>query len=169
MLEPNNASTTAAPPMRQRSVHQSAEQGAHVPFHRPSLSEEEETEILHTLRSGWLTTGAKTRRFEEEFAAYVGARHAVALNSCTAALHLALVVHGVGPGDEVITTPMTFASTANVIEHVGARPVFVDVLPDTLNMDPVKLGEALTPRTRAVIPVHFAGHPCDMDAVLTSQ
>ena len=169
MLQPNNASTTAARPMRQRSVHQFAEQGAHVPFHRPSLGEEEETEILHTLRSGWLTTGAKTRRFEEEFAAYVGARHAVALNSCTAALHLALVVHGVGPGagpgDEVITTPMTFASTANVIEHVGARPVFVDVLPDTLNMDPAKLGKAMTPRTRAVMPVHFAGHPCDMDAV----
>ena len=165
MLEPNNAGTAPAPPVRQRSVHQSAEQVAHVPFHRPSLSEEEEAEILHTLRSGWLTTGAKARRFEEEFAAYVGAKHAVALNSCTAALHLALVVHGVGPGDEVITTPMTFASTVNVIEHVGARPVFVDVLPDTLNMDSARLAGAITPRTRAIIPVHFAGHPCDLDVI----
>ena len=165
MLEPNNANTTAAPPERQRSVHQSAEQAAYVPFHRPSLSGEEETEILDTLRSGWLTTGAKTKRFESDFAEYVGARHAIALNSCTAALHLALMVHGVGPGDEVVTTPITFASSANVIEHVGARPVFVDVLPGTLNMDPVKLGEAMTLRTRAVIPVHFAGHPCDMDAI----
>ncbi len=165
MPEPNTANTTTAPPVRPQSVQRSAECVTYVPFHRPRLSEAEEKEILHTLRSGWLTTGAKTRRFEEDFAAYVGAKHAVALNSCTAALHLALVVHGVGPGDEVITTPMTFASTANVIEHVGARPVFVDVLPDTLNMDPVKLGEAMTTKTRAIMPVHFAGHPCDMDAI----
>ncbi len=136
-----------------------------VPFHRPVLGQEEEREVLDTLRSGWLTTGPKTKRFESDFAEYVGARHAIALNSCTAALHLALLVHDVGPGDEVITTPMTFASTANVIEHVGARPVFVDVLPGNLNMDPAKLGVAMTPRTRAVIPVHFAGHPCDLDAI----
>lgn len=141
MLEPNNTSTTAARPMPQRSDPQSTEQAAHLPFHRPSLSGEEEAEVLDTLRSRWLTTGTKTRRFEEEFAAYVGARHAVALNSCTATLHLALVDHGVGPGDEVITTPISFASTATVIEHVVAKPVFVDVLADTLNMNPKNCGQ----------------------------
>jgi len=142
-----------------------------VPFHRTSLGPEEEHEILDTLRSGWLTTGPKTRRFEQMFAEYTGAKHAIGVNSCTAALHLSLVAHGVGPGDEVITSPITFAATANVVEHVGAKPVFVDVLPDTLNMDPSRLAPAMTPRTKAIIAVHFAGHPCDLDAVseLASQ
>lgn len=137
----------------------------HVPFHRPALDLEEEREVIDTLRSGWLTTGPKTRRFEQQFAEYLGARHAVAVNSCTAALHLSLIVNDVRPGDEVITSPITFASTANVIEHVGATPVFVDVLPDTLNIDPIQLAQAVTPRTRAIIVVHFAGHPCDMNAI----
>lgn len=158
-------STTTPPAPEGSGLQLPSTPACHVPFHRPALGLEEEREVIDTLHSGWLTTGPKTTRFEQHFAEYRGVRHAIALNSCTAALHLALLVHDVGPGDEVITTPMTFASTANVIEHIGARPVFVDVLPDTLNMDPVKLGEAMTPRTRAVIPVHFAGHPCDMDAI----
>jgi len=136
-----------------------------IPFHCPCLGPEEEREVIDTLRSGWLTTGPKTKRFERDFAAYVGAKHAIGLNSCTAALHLSLLTHDVGPGDEVITSPITFASTANVIEHLGATPVFVDVQPDTLNLDPDQLKQAVTPRTRAIIPVHFAGHPCDLDAI----
>jgi dTDP-4-amino-4,6-dideoxygalactose transaminase len=135
-------------------------------FHQPSLGTEEETEVIDTLRSGWITTGPKTKRFEKEFAEFVAAPHAVAVNSCTAALHLALVASDIGPGDEVITSPITFASTANVIVHTGATPVFADIEPDTLNMDVESLAAAITPRTKAVIPVHFAGHPCDMDPIL---
>jgi len=134
-------------------------------FHRPSLGEEEERAVVDTLRSGWITTGPRTKEFERLFAEHCDARHAVGVNSCTAALHLALVCLDVGPGDEVITSPITFASTANVIVHTGARPVFCDVQEDTLNMDPAALRAAITPRTRAVIAVHFAGHPCDMDEV----
>jgi dTDP-4-amino-4,6-dideoxygalactose transaminase len=137
-----------------------------IPFHRPSLGEAEERAVLEVLRSGWLTTGRRTKDLERRFAALRGCRRAVGTNSCTAALHLALIVLGLGPGDEVVTTPITFASTANVIVHTGARPVFCDVLPGTLNMDPAALERALTPRTRAVIAVHFAGHPCDMDEIL---
>ena len=129
------------------------------------MGPEEERAVVEVLRSGWVTTGPKTRQFEEQFAIYVGAHHAIALNSCTAGLHLSLIAHHVGMGDEVITSPMTFAATANVIEHVGAKPVFVDVEPDALNIDPHKLARAVTPRTRAVIPVHFGGHPCDLDAI----
>lgn len=135
-------------------------------FHRPSLDHEEEQSVLEALRSGWLTTGPKTKAFEREFADYVGAPYAVGVNSCTAALHIALIAAGVQPGDEVITSPITFASTANVIVHAGAKPVFVDVEPDTLNMDVSQLESAITERTRAIIPVHFAGHPCDMDPIL---
>ena len=137
----------------------------HIPFHRPSLDERDERAVLEVLRSGWLTTGAKAKELERRVAAACGVAHAVATNSCTAALHLALVGLDVGPGDEVITTPITFASTANVIVHVGATPVFCDVAPDTLCMDPASLEAAITPRTRAIIAVHFAGHPCDMDEI----
>jgi dTDP-4-amino-4,6-dideoxygalactose transaminase len=137
-------------------------------FHRPSLGEEEERAVAEVLRSGWITAGPRTKEFERVFAAYRGAGHAVAVNSCTAALHLALVCLGVGPGDEVVTSPITFASSANVIVHTGARPVFCDVQDDTLNIDPDALAAAITPRTRAVIAVHFAGHPCDMDEVLAA-
>jgi len=115
--------------------------------------------------SGWLTTGPKTKAFERQLADYVGARHCVAVNSCTAALHLALEAVGVGAGDEVITSPITFASTANVIVHRGAKPVFVDVEPDTINIDASRLEAAITPNTKAVIPVHLFGQPCDMDAI----
>jgi dTDP-4-amino-4,6-dideoxygalactose transaminase len=137
-----------------------------VPFHRPSIGPEEEAEVLATLRSGWLTTGPRTKQFERDFASYVGAKHAVGLSSCTAALHLALLTSGVEPGDEVITSPITFAATANVIEHVGARPVFVDVESATLNIDPGLVEGAISSRTRAIVPVHFAGHPCDMRGIL---
>jgi dTDP-4-amino-4,6-dideoxygalactose transaminase len=136
-----------------------------LPFHQPFLGPEEEAEVLDTLRSGWLTTGPKSKAFERALADYVGARHAVAMNSCTAALHVALEAHGVGSGDEVITTPITFASTANVIVHCRATPVFVDVTPDTFTIDPVRIDSAITPRTRAIIPVHLAGLVCDMDAI----
>jgi dTDP-4-amino-4,6-dideoxygalactose transaminase len=138
-----------------------------LPFGAPCLGEEEIAEVVDTLRSGWIGTGPKTQRFEEEFAAYVGAKYAIALNSCTAGLFLSLMALGIGPGDEVITTPMTFAATVNVIEHVGARPVFVDIDPRTLNMDPDQVAQAITPRTRAIMPVHFAGLACDMHALWT--
>ena len=136
-----------------------------LPFSLPLIGDEEIAEVVDTLRSGWITTGPKVARFEAEFAAAVSAPAAVALNSCTAALHTALAVSGIGPGDEVITTPLTFAATVNVVEHVGARPVLVDVEPDTLTIDPVQTEAAITPRTRAIIPVHYAGHPADMDLI----
>ena len=136
-------------------------------FAPPSIGEEEIAEVVDTLRSGWITTGPKTARFEEEFARYLGAPGALAVNSCTAALHTALLTAGIGAGDEVITTPLTFAATANVIEHVRGRPVFVDVDPVTLQIDPARLEAAVTPRTRAIIPVHFGGHPADLDAIET--
>ena len=150
--------------MLKRSGTDAADPFCH--FHRPWLGEEEEKEILDTLRSGWLTTGAKTHEFERLFADYIGCKHAVGLNSCTAGLHLALVSLGVGPGDEVITTPITFAATANVIIHQGARPVFVDVEPETLNIDARQIENRLTERTKVILPVHLYGHPCDMDVIL---
>ena len=136
-----------------------------LPFSPPLIGEEEIAEVVDTLRSSWITTGPKTRRFETEFAAHVQAPGALALSSCTAALHTALVTLQIGPGDEVVTTPMTFAASANVIEHVGARPVLADVEPDTLNLDPARVAAAITPRTRAILPVHYAGHPVDLDAL----
>jgi dTDP-4-amino-4,6-dideoxygalactose transaminase len=132
-------------------------------FGAPALGESEYNEVLDTLKSGWIGTGPKTIRFEEEFAAYVGARRAIAVNSCTAALHLSLVVCGIGEGDEVITTPLTFAATANVIVHQRARPIFADIDPNTLNIDPREVQEAITPRTKAILPVHFGGLACPMD------
>ncbi|MBI4572090.1 MAG: DegT/DnrJ/EryC1/StrS family aminotransferase [candidate division NC10 bacterium] len=135
-------------------------------FGSPAIGEEEIAEVVATLRSGWLGTGPRVQRFEEDFRVYVGCGHAVALNSCTAGLHLALEVLGIGPGDEVITSPLTFSATANVIVHVGATPVFADVDPRTMNLDPEALARAVTPRTKAILPVHLAGRPCDMDALL---
>ncbi len=141
-----------------------------IPFHRPSIGPAEEREVLDSLRSGWITTGPKAKRFEKEFAAYVGARHALAVAHCTGALHLALFALGVGPGDEVITTPYTFTATAEVIGYLGARPWFVDIDPGTLNIDPARVEEALANgqhrRVRALLPVHFAGQACDMDRLL---
>jgi len=139
--------------------------GEFLPFAAPLLGDEEIDEVVHCLRSGWLTTGRKVKQFESEFADFIGARHALAVNSCTAALHLGLEAVGVGPGDEVVTTPMTFTATAAVIEHLGARPVFADCDPTTLNIDPAAIERRLTPRTKAILPVHFAGQACDMDAI----
>jgi dTDP-4-amino-4,6-dideoxygalactose transaminase len=135
-----------------------------IPFHRPSIGEEEIGEVVETLRSGWLTTGPRTARFESEFRDYVGASHAVALNSATAALHLALAALNIGPGDEVITTPMTFCATVQTILHVGATPVLADIGADG-NISPEEIARWITPRTRAIVPVHLAGLPCDLDAI----
>jgi dTDP-4-amino-4,6-dideoxygalactose transaminase len=137
-----------------------------LPFSPPVLGEEEIAEVVDTLRSGWITTGPKTHKFELEFREFIGAPAALALNSCTGALHVALAVLGLGPGDEVITTPMTFCSTVNVIEQVGARPVLADVEPDTLNLSPAQVEAKITANTRALLPVHYGGHPCDMDPLL---
>jgi len=136
-----------------------------LPFSPPLIEDDEIQEVVDSLRSGWITTGPKCRQFEESFAARLEAPGALALNSCTAALHTALAVLGVGPGDEVITTTMTFCSTVGVIEHVGATPVLVDVEPDTLNMDPALVAESVSERTKVILPVHYAGHPCDMGAI----
>lgn len=121
--------------------------------------------VLRTLRSGWIGTGPRVTQFEEAFARYIGTSRAIALNSCTACLHLALLTADLAPGDEVITTPLTFAATSNAIVHAGATPVFVDVDRRTMNIDPDRIPAAITPRTRALLPVHFAGRPCEMDAI----
>ncbi len=135
-------------------------------FGSPLIGEEEIEEVVDTLQSGWLGTGPKTLRFENDFTRYIGCKHAIALNSCTAGLHLALLVAGVGEGDEVITTPITFASTANVVVHLGAKPVFVDAKLDTQNIDPAKIEDKITAHTKAIVPVHLAGRPCDMDTIM---
>ena len=137
-----------------------------LPFSPPAIGPEEIDEVVDTLRSDWITTGPKTRRFETAFADYVGTPHAVAVNSCTAAMHLALAAWEIGPGDEVITTPYTFCSTVNVVLHLGARPVLADVCPDDITLDPDAVAAAVTPRTRALLPVHLAGQPCRMDDLL---
>ncbi len=134
-------------------------------FSPPSLGDAERAEVADTLSSDWITTGPKTKAFEAKLSAYLGAPGMVALNSCTAGLHVGLVALGIRPGDEVIVPSMTFAATANVVEHVGARPVLVDVCPDTLNLDPEAAARAISPQTRAIIPVHYAGHPVDLDSV----
>ena len=137
-----------------------------IPFHRPSFDEREFSAVEDVLRSGWITTGEKAREFEEKFAVYVGAKHAVALNSCTAALHVAIAAEGIGPGDEVITTPYTFIATVEAICYLGAKPVLVDVDPVTRNIDPALIEAAVSNRTRAIVPVHIAGLPCEMDPIL---
>jgi dTDP-4-amino-4,6-dideoxygalactose transaminase len=134
-------------------------------FGQPFIEDEDMQEVMDTLKSGWIGTGPKVSRFEKAFADLVGSPYAVAVNSCTAALHLALVIAGIEEGDEVITSPLTFPSTANVIIHVGAKPVFVDVELETQNLDPEKLEDAVTSKTRAIIPVHVAGRPCRLDAI----
>jgi dTDP-4-amino-4,6-dideoxygalactose transaminase len=135
-------------------------------FQPPAVGEEEIEAVAETIRSGWLTTGPRAALLEERMAEYLEAEHVVALASGTAAMHLALVALGVGPGDEVVTTPITWPATANVVEHCGARPVFVDVRPDDLNIDPARVPEAVTERTKAILPVHLAGQPCDLDPLL---
>jgi dTDP-4-amino-4,6-dideoxygalactose transaminase len=135
-------------------------------FQPPAVGEEEVVAVAETLRSGWLTSGPRTAELERLFAEYVGARHVLALSSGTAALHLSLLALGVGPGDEVITTPITWPATANVIVHAGARPVFADVRDSDLNVDPARVAALVGPRTKALLPVHLAGQPCDLDALL---
>lgn len=134
-------------------------------FGAPLIGEAEKEEVLRTLEGGWIGTGPKVAQFQRAFAEYKGAPHVAALSSCTAALHLSLKVAGIKPGDEVITTPMTFCSTVNAIIHAGGTPVLADVDPNTMNLDPVAVRERLSPRTRAIVPVHFAGRPCDMDGL----
>jgi len=135
---------------------------AAVPFAPPVIGAAEIAEVVRTLESGWLSTGPRVAAFEHAFAQYTGADHAIAVNSCTAALHLSLLAAGIGAGDEVVTTPMTFCATANVIVHAGATPVFADIDLDTFNLDPLAAHAALTPRTRALLPVHYAGRPAEM-------
>lgn len=135
-----------------------------IPFHKPSIGDEEVREVEATLRSGWLTTGPRTAQFESEFKEYVNAPYALAVNSATAGLHLALAALGIGPGDEVITTPNTFCSTVHTILHVGATPVLADI-DSAGNISPQSVAERITRRTRAILPVHMAGLPCDMSAL----
>jgi dTDP-4-amino-4,6-dideoxygalactose transaminase len=139
-----------------------------LPFALPEIGDEEIAEVIDTLKSGWVTTGPKARRFEQDFAAFLGAPgiEAIAVNSATAGLHLALEALGIGPGDEVITTTHTFTATAEVVRYLGADVRLVDIDPATLNIDPAAIEAAITPRTKAIIPVHFAGMAVDMDAVL---
>ncbi|MHB9131106.1 MAG: UDP-4-amino-4,6-dideoxy-N-acetyl-beta-L-altrosamine transaminase [Armatimonadota bacterium] len=137
-----------------------------LPYCMHEIDEEDITEIAETLRSSWLTTGPKVQTFQRCVANYVGAPNAIAINSATAGLHLVLAALGIGPGDEVITTPLTFCATAEVIEYQRATPVFVDVDPDTHNLNPAHIEAAITPRTKVIIPVHFGGHPCAMSEIM---
>jgi dTDP-4-amino-4,6-dideoxygalactose transaminase len=134
-------------------------------FARPKLSDSEIESVVETLKSGWLTTAGRAKEFEESFKKYTGSDNAIALNSCTAGLFLALKALGIGPGDEVITTPLTFVATVNVIEHVGAKPVLVDIDPVSWCIDPGQVEKHVTSRTKAIMPVHLYGHPCNMDAL----
>ena len=138
----------------------------YLTFGAPTIEEDEIREVEATLRSGWIGTGPRVARFEEAFRSYLGVPHTVATNSGSSALHLSLLMAGVGPGDEVITTAHTFCATVNAIIHTGAKPVLVDVDRVTQNIDPEQIASAITSRTRVILPVHVAGRPCDMDAIL---
>ena len=138
-----------------------------LPFAQPGIGQEEIDEVADTLRSGWLTSGPKVARFEEGFRRITGASQAVALSSCTAGLHLALLAAEIGPGDEVITTPLTFAATVSMILHAGATPVLADIREDDYCIDPEQVAAKITPRTKAIIPVHYGGQPCRMDELLS--
>jgi dTDP-4-amino-4,6-dideoxygalactose transaminase len=140
--------------------------GRFLVFGAPAIGDAEVAEVVASLRSGWLGTGPKVARFEDDFKTYKGAEHAVAVSSCTAALHLSMLALRLRPGDEVITTPMTFCATVNAIIHAGATPVLVDIDPVTMNIDPQRAAAAITPSTRAIVPVHFAGRSCAMDELL---
>ena len=139
--------------------------GFRIPFFKPPITEDDIAAVSDTLRSGWLTSGPNVKAFEEELAVYTGAAQVAAVNSCTAALHLALAAWDIGPGDEVITTPTTFSATAAVAVHLGATPVLADIRDTDLNINPELVEQAVTPRTKVIIPVHFAGEPCDMSAI----
>jgi len=137
-----------------------------LPYTRHSLDEDDVLSVLAVLRSDWLTTGPKVSEFEQSFASYVGARYGVSFSSGTAALHGAAFAAGLKAGDEAITTPLTFAATANCILYQGARPVFADVCPDSLNLDPKRAAQKITRQTRAMIPVDYAGQPAELDALM---
>ena len=139
----------------------------HLPFALPLLGEEEINEVINTLKSGWLTTGSKTAQFEKDFATFIGSKHALAVNSATSGLHLALEAIGIGQGDKVITTPYTFTATAEVIRYLGAEPIFVDIDPKTFNIDPDKIRKIASQHKniKAIMPVHFAGQSCEMSAI----
>ncbi len=139
---------------------------ADIPFHTPSVGEEEIEAVTRTIRSGWLTTGKACIEFEDRFSSYIGAEHAITVNSCTAGLHLILAALGIGSGDEVITSPYTFVATTETIIQVGAKVVFADIEPSTLNLDPDAVEAAITPKARAIVVVHMAGYPCDMPRFL---
>ena len=151
---------------RGHSETSSSRRSTFLSFQPPAIGEEELEAVAETLRSGWLTTGPRTEELERRFAEYVGARHGVALASGTAAMHLSLLAAGVGPGDEVITSPITWPATGNVVVHCGARPIFVDVRDSDLNIDPDAAAAAVTERTKAILPVHLAGQPADLDPLL---
>ena len=136
-----------------------------IPYCQHSISNAEVAEVLDTLQSNWLTKGPKTLQFEAALAEYIGCKHVIAVSSCTAALHLALRVYDLQPGDEVITTPMTFVATAEVCEYIGVKPVFVDISPADFNIDPGKIESAITENTKAIMPVHYGGIPCDLQAI----
>ena len=136
-----------------------------MPFCVPDISDAEVQAVSDTVRSGWWAKGPRTIEFEKRFAEYVGAKYCVGVNSCTAALHLALMTQGIGPGDEVITTPLTFASSANTILHVGATPVFADIDPETGLIDPKEIEKKITDKTRAVVPVHYSGLAADIGEI----
>jgi dTDP-4-amino-4,6-dideoxygalactose transaminase len=135
-------------------------------FGSPRIEEAEIAEVVATLRSGWIGTGPKVKKFEDQVRTYKGVEHAIAVSSCTAALHLSMVAMDLKPGDEVITTPMTFCATLNAIIHAGGRPVLADCDRKTLNIDPKELARKITKKTRAILPVHFAGRPCEMDELM---
>ena len=140
-------------------------QPPYIVFGSPTIDREAIAAVAQTMETCWIGTGPRVHEFEAEFARYVEAKHALATSSCTAALHLAMVASGVGAGDEVITTPMTFCATANAILHTGAMPVFADCQRESMNIDPAAIEAAITSRTKAIVPVHFAGRPADMDAI----
>lgn len=136
-----------------------------IPYNLPDITQAEIDEVVDTLRSGWIAKGPRTLKYEKEFAEYLGAKHAIAVNSCTAALHISLLTQNIGPGDEVITTPMTFASTASTILHCGAKPVFADIDYRTGCIDPEEVAKKITPHTKAIVPVHYSGQVCDLDRI----
>lgn len=136
-----------------------------IPYNQADITDAEINEMVDTLKSKWVAKGPRTMKFEEEFAAYLGAKHAIAMNSCTAALHVSLMTQNIGPGDEVITSPMTFASTANTVIHCGATPVFADIDYRTGCIDPNEIAKKITPKAKAIVPIHYSGQVCDLDPI----